>query len=84
MDHWKRNSEQRELAWKYLLETIDPTIALLQEAVPLESLYNDRHVIYHEIDAKRRWGNAIVSKYPIKREIYTNNCYPKTKTISLL
>lgn len=55
MDHWKRTTEQRELAWKYLIDTIDPDIALLQEVVPPDSLYNDRHVIYHEIDAKRGW-----------------------------
>jgi len=76
MDYWKRNSEQRELAWNYLLDTVKPDIALIQEIVPPETSYKSHHVLYHEIDGKRKWGTVIISKYPIHKEIYTNKSYP--------
>jgi exonuclease III len=76
MDYWKRNSEQRELAWNFLLDTINPDIALIQEIVPPEISYKSHNVLYHEIDGKRKWGTLIISKYPIHREIYSNKCYP--------
>ncbi len=76
MDYWKRNSEQRELAWNYLFDTIDPDVALIQEIVPPETIYDNHFALYHEIDSKRKWGTAIISKYPIRREIYINNSYP--------
>jgi len=76
MDYWKRKSEQRKLAWNYLLDTIDPNVALIQEIVPPETSYDSHHVLYHEIDGKRKWGNALISKYPVHKEIYVNNSYP--------
>lgn len=76
MDFWKRDTEQRESAWKYLTEKIDPEIALIQEIVPPETSYNSHKTLYHEIDGKRKWGTAIISKYSIFKELYFNNCYP--------
>ena len=75
MDYWKRTSEQRELAWKYLSNDLKPDISLIQEIVPPEESYNDINILYHEIDGKRRWGSAIISKFPIYRELYTSGSY---------
>lgn len=76
MDFWKRDTVQRENAWKYLIGTIDPEIALIQEIVPPETSYNSYHTLYHEIDGKRKWGTAVISKHSILKELYFNNCYP--------
>ena len=75
MDYWKRNSEQRKLAWNYLSDTLNPDVALIQEIVPPENSYNEMNVLYHEIDGKRKWGSAIFSKYNILKELYLNNGY---------
>lgn len=75
MDYWKRKTEQRELAWNYLWDTIDPDVALIQEIVPPDTIYDKHHVLYHEIDGKRKWGTALISKYPVHHEIYVNNSY---------
>ena len=76
MDHWKRNSIQRNYAWSYLWEKITPDIALLQEIVPPAQSFELYNILYHEIDKKRRWGTSIISKPKINREIYSNNFYP--------
>ena len=76
MDYWKRNNEQRVIAWNYLMKSIDPEIALLQEIVPPDTSFDSHHVLYHEIDAKRKWGTALISKHPVHKEIYVHNCYP--------
>ena len=73
MDFWKRNSEQRELAWDYLANDLNSDISLIQEIVPPDSSYTNFNVLYHEIDGKRRWGSAIFSKHPIHKELYINN-----------
>lgn len=76
MDFWKRDLNQRKLGWEYLWGKIDPDIAILQEIVPTEECYEKFYVIYHELDEKRKWGTAIVSKHRIRREINFNNSYP--------
>lgn len=75
MDYWKRNSEQRKLAWNYLTNVLNPDISLIQEIVPPKNSYNEINVLYHEIDGKRKWGTAIFSKYRIHKELYINNGY---------
>jgi len=76
LDYWKRTPEQRQKGWAYLLDSINPDIALIQEIKPPQTdLSNDRF-LYHEIDGKRKWGNALYSRFPIIREIYTSKSYP--------
>ncbi len=70
MDFWKRNSKQRRLAWDYLTNDLNPDISLIQEIVPPKSSYDKMNVLYHQIDGKKRWGSAIISKYPIYKELY--------------
>jgi exonuclease III len=76
MDYWKRSSEQRELGWNYLVDSINPEIALLQEVVPPEKHFETHSILYHEIDKKRKWGTSIIAKHKIVKEIYLNNTYP--------
>ena len=76
LDYWKRTPEQREKAWKYLFDDINPDIALLQEIKPPKTDFDNRSLIYHELDGKRSWGTALFSKFPIIREVYSNNSYP--------
>ena len=76
MDFWKRNVQQREAGWNYLLEILKPDIALLQEIVPPEQSFENFNILYHEIDKKRRWGTSILSKYIIGKELHFNNTYP--------
>lgn len=65
-DHWKRNKEQRQAAWAYLIEEIRPDIALLQECVPLPDMSEEYNIIYHEISGARNWGSAVLTRgYPI-------------------
>ena len=73
MDYWKRNLEQRELAWNYLTQTLNPDISLLQEIVPHQDSYEQYNTLYHELEGKRKWGTAILSKSPIYKEHYINN-----------
>ena len=76
MDYWKRSSEQRELGWNHLMDIINPEIALLQEVVPPKEYFESHSIIYHEIDKRRKWGNALITKYKINKERYSNNSYP--------
>jgi exonuclease III len=76
LDYWKRTPEQRTKAWSYLFDFINPDISLLQEIRPPETQLDNRSFLYHEIDGKRKWGTALVSKLPIQKEIYSNKSYP--------
>lgn len=50
------------MTWHYLLNELQPDIALLQECVPPEALGNGYNILYQEIGGNRKWGNAIVTK----------------------
>ena len=76
MDFWKRSGEQRKRAWQYLWETLNPDVALLQEIVPPEESFKTFDILYHELEGRRKWGNAIVSRYRILREIHFTSKYP--------
>lgn len=60
MSHWQRRRDHIN-AWNYL-ESLRPDFALLQEAVPPSDWPADR-LVYRDggIDAKRRWGSAVIS-----------------------
>lgn len=70
MDYWKRSSEQREKAWNYLWDEIDPDIALLQEFVPPEEIFDTHKTLYHEFGGRRNWGNVVISKHSIRKELH--------------
>ncbi|MTI95753.1 MAG: hypothetical protein FH749_09775 [Firmicutes bacterium] len=74
MDHWKRKHEQRREAWEYLTEVIRSDIALLQECVPPDNLPG-YHVIYREIGGSRKWGSAILTRFPAE-EVEFDNSHP--------
>jgi exonuclease III len=75
LDYWKRTPEQRTNAWDYLFNNLNPDIALLQEIKPPNSEMDNKSFLYHEIDGKRKWGTALFSKFPIKRELYSVKGY---------
>ncbi|MEX2375055.1 MAG: endonuclease/exonuclease/phosphatase family protein [Dehalococcoidia bacterium] len=62
MNHWRTASEARPRTWAYLEEQIQPDVALVQEAAPLES--HGRVVWRVGGIAGKGWGSAIVSYGP--------------------
>jgi hypothetical protein len=58
MNHWRRTSEQRTEAWTFL-SNLSLDVALVQEALPPP----DVRAVYRSggIDARRKWGSAVVS-----------------------
>jgi exonuclease III len=81
LDYWKRTTEQRINGWEYLFNNIVPDIAFLQEIRPPDNNFKNINFLYHEIDAKRNWGTALYSKFPIQRELYFNNSYPGSSAL---
>lgn len=76
MDYWKRNKEQREAAWDYLIQTIAPDIALVQEFSPPVKQDACFNILYREIGGTRRWGSAIITRGLSVQEVQFNNNYP--------
>jgi endonuclease/exonuclease/phosphatase family metal-dependent hydrolase len=72
MDYWRRNSAQRETAWRHL-ETINPDIALLQESNPDGQQFNGCNVYYHPV--LRTWGSTLIARsaYAIKKTSFLTN-----------
>ena len=58
MNHWQARARSVD-AWRYLLDELDPTIALLTEARPPERLVDDRRVVFAEVEGRGGWGSAI-------------------------
>lgn len=52
MSHWQQR-QSAEAAWSFLLEELQPDIALVQEAVPL---VRDEFTLWREIPGKGGWG----------------------------
>jgi hypothetical protein len=58
MDYWKRRTDQREAAWRFLEEQ-RPTVALLQEARPPEQ---HSAAVYSECRSRAGgWGSAVLA-----------------------
>ena len=57
---YRRDEQAQEKAWRYLLDEIDPDIAMLQQAVPPAWARDVRTVVLGEPPG--RWGSAIVTK----------------------
>lgn len=68
MDNWKQSASSRDVAWRWLRETVHPDIALLQEAIPSHDVGK---VIWREtgIDRNRPWSSAVASFGPVLKEI---------------
>lgn len=73
MNHWQRTEEQRAASADYLWKTIDPDVALLQEAAPPfppQAIFRSGG-----IDARRPWGSAIVSDLPLQEVTSVRSAY---------
>ena len=89
MDYWKRETENRTGAWRYLDEVIAPDIALVQEAVPISSqmgfigsgkqpsgsLIDNETVVWQEIGGSRKWGSGVLTKSFPLREVHFKNSH---------
>jgi exonuclease III len=62
MDYWKRAKSQREEAWTYLIQTLCPDIALLQECCLPDSLPPPWLAIHSESHPGKVWGTAILTR----------------------
>ncbi len=60
MDHWKRTSQQRKDAWRYLQTERKADVMLLQESVAPSDIPRNRFV-YREIAGRRPWGSSVVA-----------------------
>jgi exonuclease III len=58
MNHWQTRARTDE-AWRYLLDEISPTIALLTEARPPARLIHDGRVAFAEVEGRGDWGSAV-------------------------
>ena len=61
MNHWARSAAERRAAWEFL-RSLNPTYAVVQEAVPPPEFPADR-CVYRPggIGRRRPWGSAVVS-----------------------
>ena len=68
MGYWAFRAQHDE-AWRWLLEELDPEIALVQECVPPQWVLEDRMVIWDQAypDSQLDWGTALVSRVPARR-----------------
>lgn len=76
MDYWKHSQTQRDVAWNFLVNTLAPDIALLQECVPNIECEKRYNLLYREIGGPRRWGSAIITRDLPIQEVEFNNAYP--------
>ena len=60
MDHWKRTSQQRKDAWRYLQTESKADVMLLQESVAPSDIPRNRFV-HREIAGRRPWGSSVVA-----------------------
>ena len=60
MDHWKRTTEQRQDAWRYLQTESKADVMLLQESVAPSGIPRNRFV-HREIAGRRPWGSSVVA-----------------------
>ena len=58
MNHWQMRARNAE-AWRYLIDELGPTIALLTEARPPERLMKDGRVVFAEVEGRGDWGSAV-------------------------
>jgi len=68
MDYWLHRG-YHEKAWKYLLDELQPDLALLQEVSPLQLKPNQKLLFKKNLNAHAYWGTAIYSSYPFVEEI---------------
>jgi exonuclease III len=60
-------------SWDFLLERINPDIALVQETVPNSNLSSLKHFVWEKIGGKRNWGSGIFSRYPVEKVEFDNS-----------
>jgi len=68
MDHWKHKRVHDD-AWQWIIDTLDPDIALLQECVPPAWAYENRTVLFNRVypESRQKWGTAIMTKLTASR-----------------
>ncbi|MFA6049176.1 MAG: endonuclease/exonuclease/phosphatase family protein [Candidatus Micrarchaeia archaeon] len=72
MAYWSKRKTNEE-AWHYLVDVLQPDLALVQESNPPKDELISKKVIWNEI-RHRGWGTGIYSKYPMnKLDIETNH-----------
>jgi exonuclease III len=67
MGYWQ-HPQQHDEAWRWLLDRLDPDIALLQECVPPDWA-RERCTVFHDRAYpwnKQLWGTALVTRLPAK------------------
>jgi hypothetical protein len=63
---WNMSRRHQEAGWAYLLNEINPDIALLQEVYPPDR-FKTSHLLYTPIGGSRNWGSAVyTSNFPIR------------------
>lgn len=76
MGYWQHRA-QHENAWRYLIEKIQPAIALVQEAVVPEWVEEAYKVVSIPAYDKYQWGSAVISKYQTEDSIDITQLEPK-------
>src|SRR5262249_29860909 len=61
MGHWQQRAASGE-AWRYLLEEVRPDVALVQEAVPPETLGEGVRVLWEPVPGRGGWGTGVASR----------------------
>lgn len=75
MGHWQYKGVAQE-AWDYLLNAINPDIALVQEARLPDELTSDYSNVWREIGGDRNWGSGILARGLPIVEVAFENTYP--------
>jgi exonuclease III len=67
MDYWKHRSAHED-GWRWLVERLEPDVALVQECVPPEWLTEFGFVNWHRAypEGQQPWGTALLSRLPAK------------------
>lgn len=61
------NMRRNKKSWEWLVNGLDPDIALLQESTPPHHLSSSNHFIWKLIGDTRRWGSGVyVKNLPVK------------------
>jgi exonuclease III len=58
MNHWQMRAKSDE-AWRYLLDEVNPAVALLTEARPPARLIGEGRVVFNEVEGRGDWGSAV-------------------------